>query len=325
MSLVVNGPHTLWADCGGGNGRKDVAAVARLSNTALSYKISEGRGYIDPNGQYHHDAALANGMLPIPYVFPLPAGCGMSVTDQAKRDADLIHTQHGSFNNIGVMLDLEEEPGNPGWGPWLMNASDVAAYISTFKSLTGMKVGGYTGYMYQYSGHEGFDWRVIPNYSYAGPLTDLNNILYNLNGGVTWMPPNGWYRQFTDAVNVSGTYTDFNVAPVDPVHFLAAVSGSVVPPKPKPPQPWPNRYASEYTIQLGANDWTFPLNVHPVKDWQGGLNSVSNAGLSVDGNFGPATQGKTMNFQEYFHLKVDGVVGPQTWAQLALILDIEGK
>jgi hypothetical protein len=225
MALVIDGPHTLWADCGGGNGRKDVAAVAQLASTALSYKISEGRGYIDPNGQAHHDDAMSHGMFPIPYVFPLPATCGMSVTDQAKRDADLIHTQHGSFDGIGIMLDLEYEPGQPGWGPFQLTSSDARTYVAAIKQLTGLKVGGYTGAGYAYNGREGFDWRVVPSYSYWGSPQGLDVILRQLNGGVSVMPPGGAFRQFTASVNISGTATDFNIAPLWPADFLEVVGG----------------------------------------------------------------------------------------------------
>lgn len=228
MTLVVDGPHTLWADCGGDNGRKDIAAVARLAPTALSYKISEGRGYIDPNGQWHHDQAMEHGMLPIPYVFPLPPECGMSIPDQAKRDADLIHDHHGSFEGIGAMLDCEREPGFVGWGPFMLTSAQATQYVGTFHSLTGIDPGGYEGVGYVASGKEGFGWRVIPNYSYGGPVAraSLDAILRQLNGGVTWMPPGGAFRQFTDAVDISGSPTDFNIAPITPAQFLEVVGGS---------------------------------------------------------------------------------------------------
>lgn len=321
--LVVDGPHTIWADVGGGSAW-NVPVIAQNGATALAFKISEGAGYIDPAGKYHHDAAINSGLFPIPYVFPLPAAEGMSIQDQAKRDADLIHGYHGSFNNIGVMLDCEREPGFSNWGPWLLSPQDAALYVAVMKDLTGLKVGGYTGYAYQYSGAEKFDWRVVPNYSYSGAMTDLHDILYNINGGVTWMPNGGAYRQFTDAVDIAGRDTDFNIAPVNPALFLATVGKTPLPPPPPPP-PLPNRYFREPTIEFGVNDNSFPVNVHPVKDWQGGLNSATNSGLIVDGVFGGLTGLKTQAFQRFFGLQVDGIVGPKTWYMLAIVLDKEGK
>ena len=38
--------------------------------------------------------------------------------------------------------------------------------------------------------------------------------------------------------------------------------------------------------------------------------------LTVDGAFGPETEGQVLQFQEQYGLPVDGVVGPQTWAVL---------
>ena len=50
-----------------------------------------------------------------------------------------------------------------------------------------------------------------------------------------------------------------------------------------------------------------------VVDWQNWLNTYTNAGLVVDGDFGPATEQAVKNFQSFFGLSVDGVIGPQTW------------
>jgi peptidoglycan hydrolase-like protein with peptidoglycan-binding domain len=38
--------------------------------------------------------------------------------------------------------------------------------------------------------------------------------------------------------------------------------------------------------------------------------------LLVDGVFGPITQERVVAFQRHFGLKVDGVVGTRTWAEL---------
>lgn len=321
--LVVDGPHTIWADVGGGS-EWNVSAIAQAGATALAFKISEGAGYIDPAGKYHHDGAVNSGLFPIAYTFPLPAAEGMAIQDQAKRDADLIHGYHGSFNNIGVMLDCEREPGFANWGPWLLSPQDAALYVATLKDLTGLKVGGYTGASYSYSGQEKFDWRVIPNYSWANSLAALHDILYTLNGGVTWMPGAGAFRQFTNCANMAGKDTDFNIASINPAQFLATVGKAIIPPPPPPP-PLPNRYFREPTIKLGTQDNTFPINVHPVKDWQGGLNSATNSGLTADGVFGFITEAKTLDFQRFFGLVPDGIVGPKTWYMLAIVLDKEGK
>lgn len=53
-----------------------------------------------------------------------------------------------------------------------------------------------------------------------------------------------------------------------------------------------------------------------VKTLQTILNEVDNAGLVVDGSFGSATRSAVKAFQEANNLKVDGIVGPATWAAL---------
>lgn len=53
-----------------------------------------------------------------------------------------------------------------------------------------------------------------------------------------------------------------------------------------------------------------------VKDLQWLLNVLAGQGLKVDGDFGPKTETAVKNWQRFFHLGVDGIVGPQTWRSL---------
>ncbi len=53
-----------------------------------------------------------------------------------------------------------------------------------------------------------------------------------------------------------------------------------------------------------------------VKALQSMLNKVDNAGLTVDGRFGGATQKSVQNYQEENKLMVDGIAGPATWKAL---------
>lgn len=54
-----------------------------------------------------------------------------------------------------------------------------------------------------------------------------------------------------------------------------------------------------------------------VKDLQSRLNALIHAGLTVDGDFGPATEGAVKLFQRDRGLTPDGIVGPKTKAELA--------
>ena len=53
-----------------------------------------------------------------------------------------------------------------------------------------------------------------------------------------------------------------------------------------------------------------------VRFIQSELNKVDNAGLTVDGQFGARTESAVEAFQQRSGLKVDGIVGSQTWAAL---------
>lgn len=71
------------------------------------------------------------------------------------------------------------------------------------------------------------------------------------------------------------------------------------------PQTWPVLIV---TTSLGSSG-------SAVKALQRQLNAHG-AALTVDGNFGPATQSAVENYQSSHHLSADGVAGPQTWNAL---------
>lgn len=89
----------------------------------------------------------------------------------------------------------------------------------------------------------------------------------------------------------------------------AEIAGTNAQPKPTPP-PVPSLQRELYFRRQAY------MTGDDVKLLQGRLNGKG-ANLSVDGSFGPKTLTAVKNFQQNAGLKkIDGIVGPITWAQL---------
>jgi peptidoglycan hydrolase-like protein with peptidoglycan-binding domain len=87
--------------------------------------------------------------------------------------------------------------------------------------------------------------------------------------------------------------------------------------KPKPAKDHPKDCVLP-TLKRGAKG-------NYVKGLQSTLNRAINAKLQEDGQFGPATEIAVRNFQKFFKLQVDGIVGPKTWQALGDILRAVGR
>lgn len=61
-----------------------------------------------------------------------------------------------------------------------------------------------------------------------------------------------------------------------------------------------------------------------VRELQRLLNRVAGAGLAEDGDFGPRTERAVRNFQTFFSLGTDGIVGPKTWSMLDFCAALKG-
>lgn len=59
--------------------------------------------------------------------------------------------------------------------------------------------------------------------------------------------------------------------------------------------------------------WLSGKSLACVKKIQFDLNLLINAGLTIDGYYGPATRNAVVAFQGTAGITIDGVVGPQTW------------
>lgn len=92
------------------------------------------------------------------------------------------------------------------------------------------------------------------------------------------------------------------------------INGSSTPSKPTPATP--NRpQGDKVKVTLNLRILRRGSNGGAVKQWQALLNAHRNAGLVVDGIFGAASDRETRRFQEGHGLKVDGIVGSDTWSR----------
>lgn len=74
-----------------------------------------------------------------------------------------------------------------------------------------------------------------------------------------------------------------------------------------------NRFAAEPVVRVGNTG-------QAVRDLQNAFVKLGYK-LVVDGAFGPATEALVVAMQGFFKLPKDGIVGPETWATLDMVLD----
>lgn len=103
------------------------------------------------------------------------------------------------------------------------------------------------------------------------------------------------------------------------------------PAPPSPPAGAPNTVL--HTLYKAAHDLSLRFANGPflvkgskgqaVRDLQFALIAGAGQQIKVDGDFGPATETAVKNVQKFFHLRIDGIVGPQTRAVLAHVLGVK--
>lgn len=82
--------------------------------------------------------------------------------------------------------------------------------------------------------------------------------------------------------------------------------------------------AAHLTVDGVCGPTTYPALVITIRPGSSGdavgaaqeMFDSGNAGLAVDGSFGPVTEKLTRQMQSAFSLVTDGVIGPQSWARL---------
>jgi hypothetical protein len=94
--------------------------------------------------------------------------------------------------------------------------------------------------------------------------------------------------------------------------------GSHTAPQPAPPlRPLPSAGVRHPTLRLASRG-------PAVLELQRKLNGVAGTRLAQDGIFGAKTDRAVRNFQAFFKLGVDGIVGPKTWGMLDYCAAIRG-
>ena len=142
---------------------------------------------------------------------------------------------------------------------------------------------------------------------WIGPGIKSYPASYGANNGVRlsqsdWDNGSGWCGHQNVPENLHG-----DPGLID-IKYLLGAEGVVT------PRPQPNPAGTE--LHLGSRG-------AEVMDWQKKLNLATGSSLTIDGNFGPNTETATKNFQRFFGLADDGVVGQNTHAVMNYILSLK--
>lgn len=188
-----------------------------------------------------------------------------------------------------------EEGGEPGEGDFnragVKNYPDIQEGMDAFNRT--LRNGDYEA--------------IIQALSRSAPPAETANLIYNSSWGSKPTP---------DMVaEVLGNWDHYANLPVG---GSAPVEEPPAPPVAEPPIEVPTAPTESEpdvqvpTLQVGSTGG-------PVKAVQAILNAEAGAGLVVDGNFGPATEGAVKAWQAFWHITEDGVVGPITWSTLVAL------
>lgn len=234
-----------------------------------------------------------------------------------------------------LMLDVE-------WNDIELGPEPTAAFIRLFlaalRSATGKPIIGYSGASY-WNANVGddalaaeLDW-IVPTYSRKGEappsdpgswyswITQSRKRPVAPRGAGAWQ---GWQisSELVGAdFGVSSSRLDANLVRLRAWQDWTGTRPAPPIPEPDPPAPDPEPEpdpTEEVTVNVSLRKLSKKTSgvVQDVKRLQGLLNAQSDAGLEVDGRFGPKTEAKVRDWQIFFGLEVDGIVGPQTWTTL---------
>jgi peptidoglycan hydrolase-like protein with peptidoglycan-binding domain len=263
----------------------DFEAVYAAGYRGVMIKATQDVNYANPFFAQDYEAAKAAGLMVGAYHF-----CVFAASTPDAQAAFFLANTQGIDLELGRAADCEEPYTLPAHelGDWVLRFLQLIDEPSDFASL--------------YTNQDG-----------------LNNILgapwtYRLWGALldVALHTNLWMNQ-TGTIDVPGVEglcdvdTLFNIRNVNPPD-----GGGGVPPQPPPPPPPPGPTSEVFPMMELSQGY---VN-EQVKVLQFVLNGRENAGLTIDGDFGPITKAAVESYQLSSGLVNDGVVGPLTWAKL---------
>jgi len=299
-------------------------AISETGAVAVSAKVTEGTGYVNPFYAQARDQATRLGIVFIPYHF-LTAGNASAQADWAYQHA----------GRLPLMIDFEPEPPRS-----FPTVGDACVFIDRYRARGGITHLIYFPHWYWQQRGEpdlaplrGRHMALVSS-SYTGYTDRDSGAGWQPYGGMT---PQVW--QYTDALSFHGQHVDFNAfrgthgGKQDPASVQATIAefrnlvttgslaGVAPAPGPRPPAPPPShdwQAAIMATLPALSQGASGPA-VHRAQALVNASLVIANAAAKVireDGQFGPGTTDGVKRVQAAHKMTPDGVVGPRTWAVL---------
>lgn len=298
--------------------------VATENDIAFAWiKATEGIDWVDPKFMRNWDEAAEAGILRGAYHFARPA-VGRDPVAEADHLLEALSRVPASDFDLPPVLDLEVHDGK-------MSATKLSEWARTFLDKVRDEIGALP-VVY-----------LSPGF-WAGPLgsTDLLRpyhlwLAHYTDGTPTvpraWGSPAAW--QFTDEGRVVGIAGNVDMNISDPKRFFDLLTADNLVGAPVPgdqpaksgienPDTAPGRPQPAPTSKPTTERHT--LRMHSkgdaVRELQEALPKITpGVTLTVDGDFGPATDDAVRKFQAHNNLARDGIVGPATWTVIDRKLD----
>lgn len=288
-------------------GHLDLSVTRAVPTHFLGWKATQSTGYIDPSFNTFRGIASA-----LKFNWVLPYHWLSSTTDPVAQ-ADHYLAVVGTFRPCeGAMLDAEEAG---------ITVEKCLAWLERVEAVTHRPSSVYTG-IYVAGGSIWKDARIRsskygPRMMHLAAYVSSDNLVARLTKlGLIELPIDAWQWSSNGPVPGITGRCDMNAV------FNLKGYDSIVAPAP-PPAPWPPfdpvqgkwglyPVAVKPIIKEGAQG----TNKDLVRYLQGVILVKAGGAIVVDGIFGPQTTKRVKDFQKFFGLHIDGIVGPKTWAAI---------